>query len=446
MSEQLIEMTVAEINEEFAKAQEFQRPAHFAYAHPESPTVFQGRNLRGASFRGADLTGCTFHHTDLSEADLRDANLTEADLSLAKCLVPGQLSGANLTRCRLPEAVAAFPAVDEAVQLARSASGDAARLLMACLFLLLVVYSTTDAQLLRDTTVSSLLGLPCRPRLVFSAAPWLVLLLFFVLQVSLRRVWSVVATLPAVFPCGTGVTQRVPWALVELVRVGFPRLRTVSAAPLGWPVFFVVTYAAAPLTIYLLSIRVLLRSEVLLASTTTLAFVLALGMALSLVQATRQTLTRSERKKPAPYGRLPIVLVLVAVGLLALQHPLSRGLALTDANLEGATLLHANLEDAQLNGVNLRDTNLIGASLVGANLLGARNVEAANLDWVSYSVKTTIWPDGSHQPPLRWKQWSDDGGLTGRYTVKNLPKGPRNVTGDPDLRVLVRSNEARKVQ
>lgn len=445
MAETLIPLTVAEIQEEFSKAQAFQRPTHFAYCQPEAKTVFQGRDLRQACFRGADLTGCTFHHAELTEADFRDAILAGADLSLARGLVPAQLSGANLTRCKLPVSVASALARDETVLLARSAQQGVAWLVAVCTLLLVLAYSTTDAQLLRDTPISGLLGLPSRPRLLLGGAPWLVLAMFGVVQVSLRRFWSAAAALPAVFPCGTPVTQRIPWGLIELARIGFPRLRALGGAPAGWPVYFVLVYAVAPLTLALLAARVLLRNELLLAASTLLAFSLALGLALAVAQATRRALLRPESKKPAPRGRLALVVAGGLVVLLLLLRPLSRGLALTDANLEGATLRHANLEEAQLIGANLREVNLAGANLVGANLLGARNVEAANLDWVTYSTKTTTWPDGSHQPPLRWKQWSDDGGLAGRYSVKTVPKGPQNPSGDPDLRVLVRGNETRPV-
>ena len=445
MAKKLIPMTIAELQEEFSKAQEFQRPVHFADSQPEAKTVFQGRSLRGASFRGADLTGCTFHHANVAEADFRDAILTDADLSLARGLVPAQLSGADLTRCKLPASVAGALARDETALLARSAQRSVGWLVGLCTLLLLLAYSTTDAQLLRDTPVSSLLGLPSRPRLLLGGAPWLVLMLFVVVQVSLRRFWSAAATLPAVFPCGTPVTQRIPWGQIELARLGFPRLQATGGAPFGWPVYFVLAYAVAPLTLYLFAIRVLLHNEVLLAASTLLAFALALGLAIALAQATRQALVRPESKKSAPRGRFALGWVGILVVLLLLLRPLSRGLALTDANLEGATLRHANLDDGQLMGANLRDVNLAGASLVGANLAGARNVEAANLDWVTYSAKTTTWPDGSHQPPLRWKQWSDDGGQTGRYSVKTIPKGSQNPSGDPDLRVLVRGNDTRPV-
>ena len=81
---------------------------------------------------------------------------------------------------------------------------------------------------------------------------------------------------------------------------------------------------------------------------------------------------------------------------------------LTGANLTGASLTSANLTGSNLHSVYLVNANLIdtiltgvlltGGYVEGANFTGA-DVTGAELKMLSVS-DSTIWPDGSHEPPL----------------------------------------------
>ena len=89
-------------------------------AFPRSDAL-QNLDLRFAQLRSADLRSQQFGSSNVADADFSDCDLTDADLSLVQNLLPHQLSGANLTRCKLPKSVAKFEALSNVAELSKNA-------------------------------------------------------------------------------------------------------------------------------------------------------------------------------------------------------------------------------------------------------------------------------------------------------------------------------------
>jgi uncharacterized protein YjbI with pentapeptide repeats len=212
-----------------------------------------GADLRGASLRRASLTGADLSGADLSGADLwgavlRDAKLSGATLCLTQfvdCALHGavfygadarealftgaggvtqtQFAGADLRYATLPDPVANFSLLDHLKELTTSAGRAFIGLLTVCAFVLRTVFGTPDAAFYRDgDTVSiPLLGtsfstIPAR--VFFFIAPLLVIGACAYFQSELKRLWSEIGSLPAFFPDGRSLEQRVqPWFLNRVI-------------------------------------------------------------------------------------------------------------------------------------------------------------------------------------------------------------------------------------
>jgi uncharacterized protein YjbI with pentapeptide repeats len=189
-------------------------------------------NLRQANLSKANLSGA-----DLFGVSLRDADLQGADLTDAKGLRSHQVSGANLSGARLSESVAISEGLAHVLELAKNAGRALVLLLGACVYSWLTIGTTTDAKLL-TTFVSSPLpvieaSIPLY--LFYLVVPVILLSLYLYVQLQLLDLWQEVAALPAVFPDGKAISQKIsPWLLAR----GISLALTWWIAPLTLAVFW----------------------------------------------------------------------------------------------------------------------------------------------------------------------------------------------------------------
>jgi uncharacterized protein YjbI with pentapeptide repeats len=207
-----------------------------------------GTNLRKANLSNANLSGA-----DLFETSLRDADLQGADLADAKGLCSHQVSGANLSGARLSESVAISEGLAQVLELAKNAGRTLVFLIGACVYSWLTIGTTTDGKLL-TTFVSSplpVIGASIPLYLFYLVVPVILLALYLYLHLQLLDLWQEVAALPAVFPDGRAISQKIhPWLLAVLIR-SFARAHHWDRSPrfLARAISLVLTWWIAPLTL-----------------------------------------------------------------------------------------------------------------------------------------------------------------------------------------------------
>jgi uncharacterized protein YjbI with pentapeptide repeats len=389
-------------------------------------------DLTGADLSGADLRGVHFGKAVLREASLHDADLHDADATDVVNLLPQQLAGADLTRARLPRPVAAFEGVKQADRIADNAQKLYIVLLSACAYSVLTIATTADAKLLTNTATSPLPIIQTAVPIAgfYWLAPALLAGTYFYLHLYLQRLWEALARLPAVFPDGATVDQKIdPWLLSGLIRRHVPRLsaeRPVFAS-LHTMIAILSAWWVTPATLLLFWGRYLRRHE----WGGTVLHVVLLGMTLAaavlLYRIAGATLQRSVRReklrRPSRWILVMIPTVAIA-GLLSQRaiegdypvatRPFNRpwtwiwprqiahlmeaevsvkpagwadrreqialvtGARLLGADLRGAHAARAFLINADLRSARLEGALMFDARLEGANLSGAR-LERANL-------------------------------------------------------------------
>ena len=219
-------------------------------------------NLRQANLSKANLSGA-----DLFGVNLRDADLQGADLTDAKGLRSHQVSGANLSGARLSESVAISEGLAHVLELSKNASHTLVFLIGACVYSWLTIGTTTDAKLL-TTFVSSPLpvieaAIPLY--LFYLVVPVILLAVYLYLHLQLLDLWQEVAALPAVFPDGKAISQKIsPWLLAVLVR-SFSRAQRWDRSPrfLARAISLVLTWWIAPLTLAVFWLRYIPRHDLI---------------------------------------------------------------------------------------------------------------------------------------------------------------------------------------
>ena len=186
-----------------------------------------GENLQGKTLDQADLSQADLREANLADAKLRDAILVDADLRDAKGLLPAQLAGTDLTRAKLPPDVAAFEVLGAIAEVSKTGRTLFMSMILACLYCLLALATTTDAQLLTNSTTTELpfVGVHIPTGGFFVVAPLMLLCLYFYFHFYTQNLWENLATLPAKFPDGIAVHEKVyPWLLSHRVQSAFKRL------------------------------------------------------------------------------------------------------------------------------------------------------------------------------------------------------------------------------
>jgi hypothetical protein len=217
-------------------------------------TELHGANLWGADLRSADLSGAVLWDANLWGAKVREATFRGADCRNANFrgttgLEVRDLARANVSGADLPAEVAKFGGIKALAKASNSARKLFITILVTCGYSVLTAFSlNTDANRLLEFPI---LGTQISPWTFFHLTPLLLGLLFVYFHIQMQRVWEELASLPAIFPDGRPIDQKVhPWLLTGLVRAHFPYLdeHPVRGFKLQQIVVFLVTWLSVPIT------------------------------------------------------------------------------------------------------------------------------------------------------------------------------------------------------
>jgi len=227
---------------------------------------FDEANLTNANLSGASLLSAELNGAQLQKAVLRDANLQQAQLLNAKGLLAEQLGGTNVLGATLPEDIAKFELLPRIDELSKSAKRIFLAMLLACAYAALTVFSATDVSLLTDSASSPLPIIQTVIPIVgfFGVAPAILFAIYLYFHLYLQRLWNYLAKMPAVFPDGIPLDEKVyPWLLNGLVRSHFMLLKE-NRPPLSLLqnlISSILAWWVVPFTIGLFWLRNLPRHE-----------------------------------------------------------------------------------------------------------------------------------------------------------------------------------------
>jgi uncharacterized protein YjbI with pentapeptide repeats len=151
---------------------------------------------------------------------MQDADFQDADLTDGRGLSVTQLAGTNLCGAKLPETIGAFEGLHHV-----ESTGDIARpvfvlLLLASIYSVATITSTTDAGLLTNSPSELLpeVSTPIPTAAFYIWAPIVLASLHIYLHRYLEILWQDLSALPCVFPDGVELYRKVhPWLVIRLV-------------------------------------------------------------------------------------------------------------------------------------------------------------------------------------------------------------------------------------
>ncbi len=418
-------------------------------------------NLRSANLRKANLQGADLYRVDLDSAVLSKANLgnailrranlrqaklrgaifresvlQDADFTNATGLLARQFAEANVSGATLPEDIAKFDGLGYVEEISKKAGKLFISMLLGCVYAWLTIGTTRDVRLLTNSASSPLpiIGTDIPIVGFYFAAPLLLLSLYVWLHLYLQRLWKGLSELPAIFPDGKPLDEKVyPWLLNGFVRSHVEMLKRtrppLSRIEVGIAIF--LTWWLVPLTILFLWGRFLTRHDWPITALHIVLFGLTAWVGITFYELAKATLRGDDFSgfswKPflkqvigyqhkvvqialgiifvlsmgaiySPYSWTPTVYSWVGFSPFAdLEEedisikpstwtgqkekikdeiPLVKGAKLQGANLRQANmkrvfLIKADLRRAQLQGANLGYAQLQGVNLEEAQLQGA---------------------------------------------------------------------------
>jgi len=223
--------------------------------------------LRNANLRKANLAGANLSGTDLFGASLIEADLQGADLTDATGLRSEQIAGADLSGAKVSESVAISEGLDHVGELSKNTARTFVFLIVACFYCWLTIATTTDARLLTSfvSTPLPVIQAAIPLYLFYLIVPVILLVLYLYLHLQLLDLWHEVANLPAVFPDGKSISQKIhPWLLAVLVR-SFAPIRHNDRSPrfLAAVISQLLPWWLAPITLAVFWLRYLPRHDLL---------------------------------------------------------------------------------------------------------------------------------------------------------------------------------------
>ena len=223
-------------------------------------------NLEDASLMGASLVKGDLTRAVLADARLRDADLRDADLREIQILSTRQLAGTNVSGAKLPDALKAFEALQSIKESSENSRKIFVSMLLLAMYSWLTVAATKDAALLTNT---GMLQLPIIQTQIpigwfYWVTPVMLLGVFLYCHFYLQNLWEELAQLPAYFPDGRPLHQRVyPWLLNSIPRAHFARLRSERGllSFIQYWTTIILTWWVVPPTEILFWLRYLPRHE-----------------------------------------------------------------------------------------------------------------------------------------------------------------------------------------
>ncbi len=292
--------------------------------------ILQRANLRNADLSMANLRGASLVQADLCNAnllgaELRGADLMGATLYGAEGLWLGRLGGANLYDAMLPETISSIDGSKAVWEATRSARWFYFLMLAVSAICCLVVATTSDARLILDGSTIPIrrLGNLLPINAFYLIAPIALLTIFVRFQFLLLRVWSSMASLPAVFQDGQTVEREGPWYLMGLVRRHFRWLRDAKTpvSLLENVIATILAYWVVPATIALIWMRYLVRQDLRGSALHVLFFGLSVSVATGLPAVVSRVVKPGEIRRPSSRSILKLAFV-------TLRIPIAAGLVL----------------------------------------------------------------------------------------------------------------------
>src|SRR3984893_14916873 len=217
-------------------------------------------NLQRADLMLADMRGASLLQANLKDANLlgtvfHQANLQAATLEGATGLLTRPLAAANLFSAVLP----ADMSPSEGLRFVKALASKAGWFLVVTLLINALawirIFTTRDAQLLRNAPALPFFGLqadvPFVPFYLF--CPVVLLSLYVSFHLYLQRLWDGAAQLPAIFPDGRSLDTCLPWFARWSARMHSKWLKT-TRSPLAFleaGIAMVLLYWITPATILL---------------------------------------------------------------------------------------------------------------------------------------------------------------------------------------------------
>jgi uncharacterized protein YjbI with pentapeptide repeats len=267
-----------------------------------SGAVLSFANLQNACLRRAKLVDSTFEHACLHNADFHVADLKCADLEKTSGLLGGKLAGADLTDAKLPESFILLETLDIVKEASLNARKIFFAMLLTCAYALLTLAITEDIKLLTNSVSSTLPIIGTQIRIVnfYRIMPLLLLCIYFYFHLYLQRLWEAQASLPAIFPDGRKLNEKVyPWIMNGLVFKYFERLRN-DQPYLIWLQFLlsiVLAWCFVPFTLAALWLRYLRRHDLMTSSFHIFFLVIGVAGGILFYRIAASTL-RGDTKKP----------------------------------------------------------------------------------------------------------------------------------------------------
>lgn len=188
-------------------------------------------NLSKTKLLGADLSEANFRDAELSGAELTGAEFVEADLQNASLgdtsgLQAGAVARANVSNATLPDEVAEFDGLKTVEEATLGARKLLISLGLACAYAALAISTPRPGEGGGRLLTLPFIEVAISPWGFHLAVPVLLAVGFSYLHIQLQRVWEEISRLPAVFPDGKAIDQKIhPWLITGLVRAHFPYLR-----------------------------------------------------------------------------------------------------------------------------------------------------------------------------------------------------------------------------
>ncbi|MGO9571155.1 MAG: pentapeptide repeat-containing protein [Desulfomonilaceae bacterium] len=255
--------------------------------------------LRDADLRNQDLSGADLRRADLQCADLTGANLSGArldgshlygailrgvDLRPASGLIQSQLAGTDLSDAKLPKEMPEFESLHQIAEISKQIQTVFLALIGSCVFSWLTITMTTDVALLVGGPAVALpvWNMKVPYVLFFWVTPVVLLCLYVYLHYFLQNLWSVIATLPAVFPDGGTLDKRAyPGLFVSVARWHVPIIRE-HRTPFPWIQYQVAVLSAwilVPATLFSFWLKYLRQHDWIGTMFHTVLLVLVIGFA-----------------------------------------------------------------------------------------------------------------------------------------------------------------------
>ena len=181
----------------------------------------QEANLRSSHLQKAWLGEANLQKANFYNATFREAHLHDADLTGATGLLASQFAGANVSGAKLPKDIHEFKGVEQVEKISQRAQKLFLSILLGCVYCWLTIAITTDVGLITNSGSSPLPIIQTKIPIAgfYWAAPLILLSLYFWFHLYLQRLWERLSQLPAVFPDGEALDEKVyPWLISGMVR------------------------------------------------------------------------------------------------------------------------------------------------------------------------------------------------------------------------------------